>query len=175
MLPFLKMTKLMWRLWTNPLLSIWIFCLGRGTGVGGSMCISVLLKSISPVVSRFFAITEQKHSSMPVDQNATGFKCYYFIVSFFLLSQLNWNKIPVTVAISFGPGRELFTFLVKQLIPTSSSCTHMAVSFSGRPLLGRVQALWRNGWPFDRRTSHPSFSLDPWNPVKTLLKRVWRV
>ena len=34
------------------------FCLARGTG--GSGCISVLLNRISPVVSRLFAVTQNK-------------------------------------------------------------------------------------------------------------------
>lgn len=57
---FRKLPKLMWRMMTHLLLSVWFFCLVRGTGVGSSGFISVLLNSTSPVVSRFFTVTHNK-------------------------------------------------------------------------------------------------------------------
>ncbi len=97
--------------------------------------------------------------------NQTSETKRYHVTAVFNVFILLLNNIPVIVGISFGPGWELFTFLVDQSIPTSSSCTHTEASFSGRLSLGRVQALWRNGWPFDRRTSRLSFSLRPYNPI----------
>lgn len=105
--------------------------------------------------------TEQNHTSI---SDQLIMPLHFFLQ--FLPPLLKWSNIPVSVGISFEPCWGLFTFLLKQLIPTSSSCTHMAASFSERPLLSHVQELWRNGWSSDRRTSHLSFSLDPWNPVK---------
>lgn len=57
----------------------------------------------------------------------------------------------------------LFTFLMKEVIFTSSYCTYVQFFSSARFSLGRVRALGRNGCIFDRRTSHLSFSLHPCN------------
>lgn len=112
--------------------------------MGGSEFISVLLKSNSPVVSRFFAITQNKVKS---HLHSSETKCYHVILIFNIapILLLNWDNIPVTVGISFSTGSQLFTFLVEQSIATSSSCTHAEASFSGRLSQGHVQALWRNG------------------------------
>ena len=82
------------------------------------------------------------HATLPVKQ--TGIMLLYFS-NIFLLSLFNWDNIPATAGISFGPRRDLFTFLVELFIPTSSSCTHMEASFSASFSLGRVQSSWRNG------------------------------
>jgi len=147
-----------WPNWlTHPLLSvIGFFCLTRGTGMGRSGFISGLLNSISPVVSRFFAI---KHRNK-VNSHTSWAKCHHVtVVNISLPLLLDWDHIPVTVGLSFGWA--LFTFPVEQSIPTSSSCTHPEVSFSGRLSRGRVEASWKNGWSSDRRTSPPSSSLFP--------------
>lgn len=95
----------------HPLLAGRFFCLGRGTGVGESGLISVLLNSTSPIVTRLFTInTENKfsHTAWPVWQNDIML-LFSSNTSFPLL--FNWN-ISVTVGISFSPDWELFTFLV---------------------------------------------------------------
>lgn len=88
------------------LLAVGFLSLARGTGTGGSGFMSVLFNSTSPGVSRFFTVEHKTQLSS--------------------ISLFSCENVPATEDILVP---ELFTFLVKQLIPTSSSCTHLEQAF----------------------------------------------